>query len=827
MNSDITIDTEGEDSQDVITKVENGVKEGEEEGAFFSYLPGLQSIDTVPANAVEDPNTSNTNTNTNTIRIATIVTCVLGAVLLSILFLRYAGERRKNKKSELYTSYDTEVKEEDLDAKHTDQEEEEEYEDVFTPTANQNVVVLYESNEPPKATHNPTDDHSPTEVPHIKKYPGTLANPCTIGETKTNYESEYASTSVNPSTLGDTKATSTLYTEDTLGEDASVSSTEYDTTMSEQNSKNTWSQYSNSQSKRNTQEDFISESVKNVFDLINACNPLVTDDLNNDYVFRNKGSNSRTKSAKRNSPLKLPSSNEMNEDIELVIKPTGSSQNESLDEKVLSPGSLVKFIPTSTKNAEHVPVSDSSTESGDEIKLLKEKTKSDDKEKPPKSPLAKWKMRRLSKKKASKSPTKSRRKNSFDDEKEKEYKEYEGDSDVSSLGDGSPVKASKQKKKSLWKAALDEKTGDYYYYHTITNATTWKKPASFDDDETNESLEDKTPKVMLQIISTNEDQNDVKFKKNKIAQLLEQLSPDETEANQAIINQYAGREDELIMQLEELVEQAPFDEPSVVSLENMSLTEQQMGHFTPASPSRSTFTSSTHSKSVSGYSNSSSAMRAPGLHGRILTASSAGVLSRHSRLSHATEKVSNINRFKNQSLLPITAFNEESDLSSLDSKDAELQIHTNNMIEELPRVDEIFEQPFAPAHKKRNLKAEVYSGSNYALTSEKYNRSERRPKSTRDKEKRRSSKNGQKILLNRSFEERIGSDVEKYKSEGSTVSELSDPTLLRDGNLDRGRAKVRLRKAIKEKDWVRASSLEASLRSGGDASSYSDMVSYF
>lgn len=162
----------------------------------------------------------------------------------------------------------------------------------------------------------------------------------------------------------------------------------------------------------------------------------------------------------------------------------------------------------------------------------------------------------------------------------------------------------KQPAKPTWKSAMDPTTGRTYYYHRLTRKTTWTKPDGFDSqsqaakaaprntlpNEAHSCLEDdveRTKEVLL-VSGNNEDakrteeqgKQDVdvqdqetpaaspnKFdpavweKKREISQLLKAMSPPDQESISKIMAQYEGREDELLLQLHDLVNTRPFDEP--------------------------------------------------------------------------------------------------------------------------------------------------------------------------------------------------------------------------------------------------------------------------
>lgn len=317
--------------------------------------------------------------------------------------------------------------------------------------------------------------------------------------------------------------------------------------------------------------------------------------------------------------------------------------------------------------------------------------------------------------------------------------------------------------------------------------------------------------MLLEFSSSQVEQTKVDAKKIQIAHLLDKVSPDETEANNAILKQYDGREDELILQLEELVEATPFDEPSVSSLDSISMKEKASAYNShPISPISSPDKNITEAPLVSPNKSILSAHSVR----RVQTAST-GMLSRNTRnsgFSNTTTKHSNTRKSKSQRRMTDAHDNNDDTCSSLSGNNM-----TRDEKRDLPRVDEIFEESFTNIERKRDLNAEVYIGKNYSSKTEMCNRSSSRKRNLRrGRFNRRSAQVSQKTastLQTSSFEESIGS-TDDYKSDSSTVSELSAPLIGFDQEFHRGRAKVRLKKAIKNKDWERASSISASLRSG-------------
>jgi hypothetical protein len=110
----------------------------------------------------------------------------------------------------------------------------------------------------------------------------------------------------------------------------------------------------------------------------------------------------------------------------------------------------------------------------------------------------------------------------------------------------------KRKQKSKWAMALDESSGEKYYYNRITKETTWDRPASFDGDDQDESIP-VFPKIndsAASAVTPTEDPSVIK-KKKEIEAMLNKISPFEEHQNKVLLKTFAGKEDLLLLQLKE------------------------------------------------------------------------------------------------------------------------------------------------------------------------------------------------------------------------------------------------------------------------------------
>jgi len=129
--------------------------------------------------------------------------------------------------------------------------------------------------------------------------------------------------------------------------------------------------------------------------------------------------------------------------------------------------------------------------------------------------------------------------------------------------------------KPVWKAAKCPTTGRTYYYHRLTRKTTWTKPSDEEllstgrSDATGEDDRKRADSSMdddgnLRKKSLRDFDPSVWKTKQDIVQLLKTMSPPDGATPDALLIQYEGREDELLLELKDMdkAETQPFDEPA-------------------------------------------------------------------------------------------------------------------------------------------------------------------------------------------------------------------------------------------------------------------------
>ena len=175
------------------------------------------------------------------------------------------------------------------------------------------------------------------------------------------------------------------------------------------------------------------------------------------------------------------------------------------------------------------------------------------------------------------------------------------------MSGGSPEKKKREqpspetppkREKPLWKATVDPNTGMTYYYHRLTRVTTWTKPPDYqprsstkegdregslsaeNQKKADEGVEVPATNEVLSILRTNRSDHSMEQplftkKQQEIKHLLLAMAPPDPASVDKIIDEYRGREDELLEQLHEIVDSQPFDEPIKTSTDESPERKQK------------------------------------------------------------------------------------------------------------------------------------------------------------------------------------------------------------------------------------------------------------
>mmetsp|Transcript_10913 Transcript_10913/g.30620 ORF Transcript_10913/g.30620 Transcript_10913/m.30620 type:complete len:1136 (-) Transcript_10913:140-3547(-) len=147
-----------------------------------------------------------------------------------------------------------------------------------------------------------------------------------------------------------------------------------------------------------------------------------------------------------------------------------------------------------------------------------------------------------------------------------------------SKGGGAGASSSANKpKRAIWKEAVDQNSGKTYFYHTITKEVTWVKPAGFDEQQEmlkkeqeerrRRRAEEKERKRAASAVGGPPPAGGAAASgpafdpvNLELQKALARALPDQQDQHDQLLEQYTGREDDLLVALEELQEDTPFDE---------------------------------------------------------------------------------------------------------------------------------------------------------------------------------------------------------------------------------------------------------------------------
>lgn len=178
---------------------------------------------------------------------------------------------------------------------------------------------------------------------------------------------------------------------------------------------------------------------------------------------------------------------------------------------------------------------------------------------------------------------------------EKQETLHDGNAEETDVGNIPIISSSgnEKKMKSKWKSAVDPKTGRCYYYHRVTRKTTWVKPPDFKPQSSRNG--NKTTEVdgeTREIEMRKKDGQDfdpyVWKTKKEIMVLFRSLSLPKGANGEKLLNQYEGKESELLRQLKDLIESKPFDEPIEASSGSASSNPKRIVPFVRTAISQGT-----------------------------------------------------------------------------------------------------------------------------------------------------------------------------------------------------------------------------------------------
>jgi hypothetical protein len=391
---------------------------------------------------------------------------------------------------------------------------------------------------------------------------------------------------------------------------------------------------------------------------------------------------------------------------------------------------------------------------------------------------------------------------------------------------------------NLWKSVEDPNSGRLYYYHRFTRKTTWSKPDNFDAlarqekeqelcksvrPETGKANEfkDQSTSAIPSDILINSEMSAVQQKRidtgdeptgaggsqsilkkthpraEEITRLLAKMSPPNSDSVAKLMDQYEGREDELVVQLRGLVKNQPFDEPGAFASAEFPVDE--------------------------GPSLAARTLSNPSLHSLNIRTQTAYTLT--TVISARTDKTDRIaNTAKRGNMFESIREGEEVyDDDSLSSNNESVpECHVNVSA----KTQRALEAQKRNSGRTRSLKVEEFTSSRWGLQAEHYDGQVIAPSSPSQQKARKaptgttpktSPPAGTPVWTNSSDTEsnyngdNDETDVDTFND---TVSALSAPDpefAIRRDEFNRDRRKT-LDDAIKRKDWDLAASVTDNIR---------------
>ena len=453
-------------------------------------------------------------------------------------------------------------------------------------------------------------------------------------------------------------------------------------------------------------------------------------------------------------------------------------------------------------------------------------------------------------------------------------------------------------RKALWKEAIDPITGREYYYHRLTRQSTWTKPGEEEagvevtnrefgesirkgggtqmevpleekeisglrgqfekisqkadvSAEQQRKIEDgdytseKKEGILKKTLTEKDYSPEVWAKKLEIQRLLKKMSPPDLESIVNVVQQYDGREDELLDQLRDMADTLPFDEPiptaksfcsSVVSDDNdTNQTDfdeyaKHIGDSTSLPEKQPVFFMSS-TKALSQAALETPALEAPTSPSHLsrirTTQSNVTGTSTWTERTEQTAKAGNLMGTTVFETIEEEIRQADTSLSSNEDGDEKSYLPSSARIARVtPRVG-------AQPTRTRDLRVEEFSSSRLGLRKERFNKtpSYSAPRSTRVE---RSVRGPSPVSMSSTYSE---DQTETDTNASDSVSALSHSDaefISRKQQFNEARRFV-LESAISKKDWQTAAEVaddfiryrESSLSGSGRSAAYSPVDTAF
>jgi hypothetical protein len=425
--------------------------------------------------------------------------------------------------------------------------------------------------------------------------------------------------------------------------------------------------------------------------------------------------------------------------------------------------------------------------------------------------------------------------------------------------------------KPIWKEAVDPITGRAYYYHRLTRKTTWTKPGEeeagvevtkrqfgtsvrkggrahmevpleikkigslrdqFDEiarvadvsAEKQRKIEDgdytseKKEGILKKKFTQKDYSPEVWAKKKEIQRLLTKISPPDAESVVNVIQQYDGREDELMDQLRDMADSSPFDEPipTAQSYCSSEKSEDEGKYLNEMEEDCEPIVSSSRSLPVKQpvVISSTKPLSQPALEGPALEAPTSP--SHLSRIRTSQSNVTGISTWterteqtaKAGNLMGTNVF--ETIAEEIRPADTSLSSNEDSYEESyLPssaRISRVTPRVSAQASRTRELRVEEFSSSRLGLRKERFNKkpSYSPPRSRKTRFEGSVRGPSPASMTSTYNEDREETETDTNASDSVSALSHSDAEFIsRKEKFDKARRKV-LESAISKKDWQTA-----------------------